>query len=377
MNVCEVMSAPYPPSEGIGNYVCNLSRGLAKRGHEVTVITRGSLKASPREFEGEIEVLKPRFVPLYPFHIGIHGFYASKLFKSIEEKFDIVHYHTPLPPPLETSLPVVTTVHTPMLEDTRQMELVNLQSALAKVMGRLVSYPLELKLLNRSDMITAVSNSVAEELQEYGVNLGACRVMGNGVDERRFIPAERERDHDLVLFVGRLSYRKGLFDLVEAARKVIDAHPRTRFIIVGKGDLRKMVLRKAEKLGLKDSFSLPGHVDDRTLIELYQKASVFSLPSHYEGLPTVLLEAMSCGSPVVATAVSGNLDVISNNENGILVPARSPERLAGGISMLLDDDSMRNRLGKNARRTIEERYTWDAIVENFLGCYRSLLGIGL
>jgi len=376
MNICEIMSAPFPPSEGIGNYVYNLSKNLVGMGHKVTIITRGSMKSGTREIAEGIEVLRPTFVPLYPFHIRIHEAYANRLFKPMGEKFDIVHFHTPLPPVIETSLPVVTTVHTPMLEDTRQMELVNFHSALAKVMGRLVSYPLERKLLNRSDAITAVSNSVAGELQEYGVNPGTCKVMGNGVDESKFTPGEGDRDEDRVLFVGRLSYRKGLFDLIEGARLVIDAHPDVRFTIAGKGNLRKMLQKKLEKLGLEGNFDLPGHVDARTLVELYQKATAFVLPSHYEGLPTVLLEAMSCGSPVVATAISGNLDVISSKENGILVPARSPKILADGISMLLEDYSLRKKLGKNARRTIEERYTWNAIAEKFLECYRPLLEMG-
>jgi glycosyltransferase involved in cell wall biosynthesis len=81
---------------------------------------------------------------------------------------------------------------------------------------------------------------------------------------------------------------------------------------------------------------------------------------------------MSCGLPVVATAVSGNIDVIDSGKNGILVPAQSPKEMADAISYLLDDETTAKNIGKNARKTIEEHYSWEIISKKFLRCYESI-----
>jgi glycosyltransferase involved in cell wall biosynthesis len=105
---------------------------------------------------------------------------------------------------------------------------------------------------------------------------------------------------------------------------------------------------------------------------LYQRAAVFVHPAHYEGLPTVLLEAMACGRPVVATAVSGALDVIQPGENGLLVPPRNPSEMAAAILRLLADPAMAERLGRAARHTVEERYSWEKVGSRYLQLYQQL-----
>jgi glycosyltransferase involved in cell wall biosynthesis len=135
------------------------------------------------------------------------------------------------------------------------------------------------------------------------------------------------------------------------------------------GKLQKIV----KESGYEDRFEFLGHVDKSKLIELYQNATIFVVPSHYEGLPTTLLEAMSCGLPVVSTAVSGALDVIEPENNGILVPIKSPDKMAEGISKILDDEMLMSNLGIAARKTIEEKFTWDAVSDRILDCYKSIL----
>jgi glycosyltransferase involved in cell wall biosynthesis len=130
---------------------------------------------------------------------------------------------------------------------------------------------------------------------------------------------------------------------------------------------------KTKKLGLQDKFTFLGQVDKDRLITLYQNATIFILPSYHEGLPTVILEAMACGLPVIATRVRGNQDLVSTGENGILVLPNAPKKLAEAISMLLADEELRKKIVKNARKTIEEKYTWDIISDNILKCYSQLL----
>lgn len=366
------MSLPFPPEEGIGNYVYNLSKKLIERGHKVTIITRGSWNKTEHEVIDGIEVIKVRFIPLYPFYIHLHGIFVNKLFKLLEPSLDIVHIHTPLPPPIKTSLPIITTFHTPMKTDIRFFEPIGSFYWCSKLQWR-ISYLIEKEIIKKSRMITAVSKLVAQELKDYGLYPNEIVVLGNGVNEKVFTPTKHKNENKYILYTGRLGYRKGLFDLIKCGKYVCKKYPDVTFILTGKGPLLGKLQEKVKELGLNEKFIFTGYVDKNKLIQLYQNATIYVLPSHYEGLPTVLLEAMSCSLPVVATAISGNLEVISSGKNGILTPPKSPEKMADAVSMLLDDDKMRKELGKNARDTVEEQYTWDIISEKILRCYRSLI----
>jgi glycosyltransferase involved in cell wall biosynthesis len=368
-----VMSTPFPPEEGIGNYVYNLSRKLIEKGHQVTVITRSSSWRMQTDTIGDVDVFRAPFIPCYPLHVHVHGFFVNKLFKSLESDFDIVHIHTPLSPIIKTSLPIVTTMHTSIIRDIDFIEVKGLLYFLSKMMLRSTGYSLTLKLLRRSDMITAVSKGVAQELSGYGLNPNDVEAIWNGVDETVFVPTQNKNGDRYILCTGRLTTRKGLFDLIECGKYVCDKHPDLKFIITGKGELLSKLKAKVEKLDLKDKFIFTGFVNRENLIRLYQNATLFVLPSHYEGLPTTLLEAMSCRLPVVATNISGNVDVIENGKNGISVPPKSPQKMAEVISTLLEDEELKKKLGENARKTIEQRFTWDIICDNILKCYTQIL----
>ena len=165
-----VMSTPMPPQEGIGGHVYNISRRLMARGHQVTIVTRGSWKATT-SFEMEsIKVHRVRFYPCYPFHVHVHGLFVNSLLRRIERP-DVVHLHTPLVPVVKVSSPVITTVHTPMLVDARYAEPVNPLGLAIKLQAP-VSFRLEKDLIRTSSLVIAVCNSVAEELREYGLQLG-------------------------------------------------------------------------------------------------------------------------------------------------------------------------------------------------------------
>lgn len=373
MHICILTSVQFPPREGIGNYVFGLSKQLIHKGHKVTIITRGNWTGTKKEVIEGIDVIKVRFIPLYPFYINLHGLFLNNIFKRIESNIDIVHVHTPLVPFIKTSLPLITTVHTPMLIDTRSIEVNNLRAKMVKVMGKYVSFPIELKLLKRSNMTTTVANSVAEELREYGTDPKKIIVIGNGVYENIFTPTENKTKEKYILFTGRLAYRKGLFDLINCGKLICEKYADVNFVIVGEGMLRDKLEKKVNRLNLENRIIFKGYVSKTDLINLYQNAILHVLPSHYEGLPTVILEAMSCGLPVVATAVSGNLDVIENFKNGLLVPPHSPIEMAKAISILLNDTNLRRDIGKAARKTIENKYTFDIISDMFVDSYNSLL----
>jgi len=365
-----IMSTPFPPEEGIGNHVLNVSRKFVKKGHRVTIVTRGSLGKVRREMVGDIEVFKTRFIPVYPFHVCLHGIFVEKLIKKLTQEFDIIHIHTPLSSAINVPLPLVSTVHSSLVEDARHLEVVDFKSLATKLQSWSIGRHLILKLVTNSDLVTTVSNSVSYELKRYyGVDCEPV-VIGNGVDEKTFSPAKSESKENYVLYVGRLSYRKGLFDLLECARILTKSN--ISFVLVGKGELERKLKEKVKDAGLQDKILFMGQVDREKLIRFYQDAIVITIPSHYESGPLVLLEAMSCGKPVVSTCVGIAPEIIKNFENGIIIPPKSPEKMAGAISILFEDDKLRRIVGKNARKTIVEKYTWDFVADKLENCYCSL-----
>jgi glycosyltransferase involved in cell wall biosynthesis len=228
-----------------------------------------------------------------------------------------------------------------------------------------------------SNIITTVSKSVAEELNEYGINPDEIAIIGNGVDEKVFYFNRNKTKNGkiYVMYAGRIDREKGLFDLLECGKYLCEQRSDILFIIAGEGRDLNILKQKTKELNLQDKFLFLGQIDREQIVKWYHRASIFILPSYHEGLPTVLLEAMSCGLPVIATNVRGNRDLISPGENGILVPAHSPEKMAEAISTLIDDEAMRNRIGQNARNTIEKKYTWDKISKKMLECYESLIEV--
>jgi glycosyltransferase involved in cell wall biosynthesis len=374
MHVCMVTSAPIPPEEGVGHYVWNLAQQLIRKGHAAEIITRGKPGPSVRERLGQVTVWRPAFAPLYPFHVHLHSLFVNRLVARLEGQVDVYHVHTPLPPVLRTHRPVLLTVHTPMRADARAVPLRDLSSFLIKLQLP-VSSRLERGLLRSATRVTAVATSVADELHEYGVDPAQVAVLGNGVDHQRVAPGHtRAGGPPYILAVGRLDQRKGFQDLVACAQSVCQRDSQVQFWIAGKGPMEATLSAAIERAGLEDRVRLLGFVADRAeLVRLYQEATVFAHPAHREGLPTVLLEAMACGTPVVSTAVSGALDVIRSSENGMLVPPQKPEAMAEALVALLGDPSLRDRLGHSARQTIERHYSWDAISERYVACYEQLL----
>ena len=370
-----MITREFPPmSGGIGYYVYNLSKKLLESGHEVTVITRGSMGKSVIEFVEGIRVFKVSFFPLYPFHTVLHGMFVGKLLQSLEPELTLVHLHSPIVPPINTSLPILTTVHTLMKIDSRYHEVYDPYSLAEKIQSMFVSPSVESKLLEISDRVTTVSPTVANELREYGINPNTVKTVWNGVDEKIFSLAPRtvgsERN---VLYTGVLRARKGLFDLMKCAKLVNAIFPDVKFKICGTGPLLSKLKEQARSDGLQDQIIFLGRVNKQKLIQTYQNATIQVIPSIYEGLPTVLLEAMSCGLPVVATNIGGIREVISSGENGILFSPGSPKEMADAIIKLLNDESLRIKLGSNARETILEKYTWDRISDNFIDIYKSIL----
>jgi glycosyltransferase involved in cell wall biosynthesis len=265
------------------------------------------------------------------------------------------------------------TFHSPVLYDTRLTRIENLYTVLIN-MQTPVSYLLESQNIKRSSVISAVSPWVAESIKNYPHIHGKIKIMWNGVDTTIFRPPINDRRELSVLYVGRLVPGKGLFELIDSARIVIKKNPDIFFWIIGDGILRSPIERKIAKYGLINNILLFGHISNRQqLSNIYQRAGCFILPSFHESLPTVILEAMSCGCSVIATSVGGIPDVITDRVNGILVPPRNPYVLASSILELLNNPEISKTLGRNARDTVIDRFSWEKIVSLYIQTYNQML----
>ncbi len=376
MRVCMLTSAPMPPIEGIGHYVWNLSRFLIEQGHQVQIITRGQRGKSAYEELGDISVWRPRFYPVYPVHVHLHGLLVRRLARHLESEVDLFHLHSPLPPPIRSKRPILTTVHTSRVGAMRVLSGTDLNSLLTRLQVP-ISIQIERQVFACADQIVTVAQSVASELKNsncYGLKDKQIAVLMNGVDTNVFCAGEQHSSAQYVLAVGRLDARKGFGDLIEAMARVVERFPDVRLYIAGSGPLEERLRTRVRQMALDHVVRFLGHVQDRDeMVRLYRGAAVFAHAAHYEGLPSVLLEAMACERAVVSTAVSGALDVLTDGVNGLLTDSRAPYQLADAICRLLADAGLRTRLGKAARRAVEDRFSWQVVGNSYLGIYRALL----
>jgi len=177
-------------------------------------------------------------------------------------------------------------------------------------------------------------------------------VMPNGVEIR----GRRNFEGEKLVYVGRLTKKKGVEYLILAMRSVKDID----LLIVGDGPDRGRLEKMANGLRVK----FMGMISPENIYDYLREAKVLILPSLYEGLPNVILEAMSMGVPVIATRVGGVPDVIKDRETGLLVEPGRVEELAISIKKLIEDDNLRRKMSKNCLKEAK-KYSWDHVVERF------------
>jgi glycosyltransferase involved in cell wall biosynthesis len=190
------------------------------------------------------------------------------------------------------------------------------------------------------------------------------------------LPAAHAEVPGRILFLGRLDKAKGVFDLLEAGARIVReaAGPSPlRLVFGGEGDVQA-VRRRAAELGIAERIELLGWVGPEARDAELAKACVFCLPSHAEGLPMSMLEAMAARRAVVATRVGGIPETLRDGENGVLVPPRDVAALAAALARLLGDATRRAALAGHARVTIEQHYSTEVVCGQLSAIYRELAG---
>ncbi|MEM2045241.1 MAG: glycosyltransferase family 4 protein [Candidatus Bathyarchaeia archaeon] len=247
---------------------------------------------------------------------------------------------------------------------------------------------LEKESAEKATLIVTISKySFKKIVQLYGIDREKIRIVPNGVDAQKFKPdfisrmqTKREmklkEDEKYVLFVGNLVPRKGLYLLINAAKKVFAEIKNVKVLIAGTGPLRNSLLRYAETKGVLDRIIFLGQVKDEILPKLYNCCDVVVLPSLQEGQGIALLEAQAAAKPVVACRVGGVPEIVLDGETGILVQPRE-EELAMAMIKLLSDDNLREKMGMAGRRFVCENFTWEKCAEKMLNVYYEAINQGL
>lgn len=224
-----------------------------------------------------------------------------------------------------------------------------------------------------ADGLITVSASLAGELAGLGIARERVTVLRNGVDLAHFRPAEREAARarfgvsgpaPVLASVGHLIPRKGN----EWILRALPALPGVRLLIAGQGPEQAMLEGLIRELGLAGRVTLLGEVAHAELSQLYSAADVLVLATGHEGWPNVLLEAMACGTPVLANAVSGCPEIVTAPEAGRLMPDRQPETIAAHAAALLA--ALPDRA---ATRRYAEGFSWEATTRGQLDLFRAIL----
>ena len=223
--------------------------------------------------------------------------------------------------------------------------------------------------LERSSLVIALTDSWAAFVRGFAPRARVA-VLPNAVP----LPALCEgAQPGRILFLGRVEAAKGTAELLEAVAVLAPRFPQLRLVLGGSGDLEGFRQAAAAR-GIGQHVELPGWLDAAARDAELGRAAVFCLPSHAEGLPMALLEAMAAGKAVVASAVGGIPELVRDGDNGLLVPPHDGAALAAALARLLGDALLCRQLGARARTTVETQYSTQAVCGRLAAIYNDLAG---
>jgi glycosyltransferase involved in cell wall biosynthesis len=255
-------------------------------------------------------------------------------------------------------LPVVSTIHHPLTVDRRASFIRD--ENLREAIGSMQFYPIGMQsyVARHIDRIfTSSEESARTIIADFGVRPDRIRNVLNGIDTELFRPdPKQEKSPAELLCVGRASDpNKGIKTLIRAFGLLPD---HMQLTLVDNAHPGNEVFKWAREAGVAERLHVTGRVESDALVRLYQRATLAIVPSRYEGFGLPAVEAMACGTPVVACRAGALPEVMKLTGGGVLVDKDSPESLAAGIRALMDNEALRERLGGEARRRVEASLSW-------------------
>jgi len=209
-----------------------------------------------------------------------------------------------------------------------------------------------------------VMNEISFEVCRDKARFAVARVDADFYNKFRIVKNYKQRSN-IVGYLGLLCRRKGILNLVHAVPSIIERKSDCKFVVIGGGPLLETVRMELQNFGLSGSVAITGFADYNSLEKQYNEMKLLILPSHAEGIPSVILEAMACGTPVVATPVGGIPDVIKNGETGFLLKSIDPKRIADRITKLLNDPELLEKVSANAFKYVRENFNEEKILQSW------------
>jgi len=365
---------------GAGTYASFLVKELENRGIDVYTITTGNKTVHDQKIH-RISIPNITYWRQFFFMKS-----AIDLLGNLNElhKFDLVHFNEPHIITRSHDLPTVCTLHSTQLHELalnlKERSLKTVKSIRDLVIKNPVGHLCDIVTGHFSDRIICPSPDLTKLLKYCFVDEHKIHVIPNGVnlktfDEMKcdtaFLDKYALEKESFVLYIGRLTNRKGVHYLIKAFQNIKKEYGKLKLVIAGSGEfepyLRKLIL------GTRDVFFM-GHVGSMMIKKLlYKNCLTVVVPSIYETFPMVVLEAMACSKPVIASNVGGIRLLIKHGKNGFLVKPKDAREIEMFIKRLYEDPNLGRRMGMFGRKLVEKEFTVDKMTNATLKVYKSLL----
>lgn len=227
---------------------------------------------------------------------------------------------------------------------------------------------------SEADAVVGVSHKVLEQIQKKVDIAEKAYVVYNGVDTERFYPIKKEKSEQLTITsIGNLIPLKGHDYTLRAIKQLIDCgHTNIRFKLAGRGYLEDDLKKLASELGISGYVEFIGYIPYDDIVKLLQSSDIFVLPSWYEALGCVYLEAMACGVPAVGCWGNGIDEIITDGIDGYIIEGKSSEQIADRLRQFIENNSSA-AIGKRARLTVENKFKWEDSANKLIEVYGELI----
>jgi glycosyltransferase involved in cell wall biosynthesis len=361
-----VVDSVYPALGGAERQVELLAKAFRERGHQVHIVCP---LLRPDDLPFEIVDGTPVERLRYP-HIKKFGSlllcasFAVWLLRH-RRSFDAMHIHT------VHILAAVAGMVRPLLAMPIAIKVTGAWEFEGGLLDPAIQHKPFIRALNwgvkRVDYVQCISEFTRDMARQAGYPDRMLKMIPNAVDTDRFRrSAEPVSDVPCVVYVGRLRTVKGVYMLLDAWADVVREVP-ARLLIAGDGPEGEAMLAKVAELGIADSIEFLGAVDDVPAV--HARGCIYAQPSFQEGMPNSVLEAMASGLPVVATQISGNVDLVFDDDNGLLVPSGDAPAMGRALVALLKDPERARRMGLRSRERVTQRYGLDAVIGELIAIY--------